>query len=169
MKFMNDWIGLALALGFLCGGFVIGRRFGAVTSWWLAGGAWLAFRLADTVWKPAVIAWRTQNPEGELSSGIPFVYGFLFLALLAPTLVWVVILRPGDDVALPGKSQVALGVAGGAVLGAVLLFALVQAHVMHPVVRERMPGTMELAGTVLRGLGQQHPGAGAVEAGPKAR
>jgi len=67
------------------------------------------------------------------------------------------------------QSQVALGVAGGAVLGAVLLFALVQAHVMHPVVRERMPGTMELAGTVLRGLGQQHPGAGAVEAGPKAR
>jgi len=52
------------------------------------------------------------------------------------------------------QSQVALGVAGGAVLGALLLFALVQAHVMHPVVRERMPGTMELAGTVLRGLGQ---------------
>ncbi len=120
----------------------------------------MAFRLADTVWKPAVIAWRADNPGAELSTGIPLVYGVLFLALLAPTVVWIFLVRPGADVALPGKSGVVLGVAGGAALGAVLLLALVQAHVMHPVVRERMPGTMELAESMLRGLGQRHPGAG---------
>lgn len=165
MKFMNDWIGLALTFGFLCGGMVAGRRFGTVAAWWLAGGCWLAFRLADAMWRPALARLRSGDPELNVAAWIPLTYGMLFAAVLLPTVVWMLLVRPGRDVVLPGKSDTWLSMAGGLAAGGVLLLALTQAHVMHPVIRERMPETMGLAEPLLKGLGQQHTGPGG-EAGP---
>jgi hypothetical protein len=158
MSYMNDWIAFALGVSFLCGGLVAGRRLGVVAAWWLAGGAWLAFRFADVVWKPVVINLRAGSPDMDLASGIPLTYGLLFAAVLTPTLVFLVCVRPKKDFGLPGKIELPLGLLGGMVAGVVLLLALAQSHIMHPVIKERMPLTIRIAGPVLGALGQQNIG-----------
>lgn len=159
MKFMNDWISLALILGLVGGGVVAGRRLGVVAAWWLAAGAWLAFRLADAVWKPVVIDLRARNPGIDLTSAIPLSYGALFVAALIPTLILLVIVRPKNDYKLPGDTDVPLGVLGGLIAGGLLVLALAQAHIMHPVAKERMPLTLAVVRPVLAVLGQQNIGA----------
>lgn len=156
MKFMNDWIGLALALTLVCGGLVAGRRLGVVAAWWLAGGAWLGLRFSDRMWKPAVIEMRESYPGLELATCIPLTYALLFAALFIPTVIWIAITRPKSDFALPAGSEVGLGYTGGLVAGVMLFLALVQSHVMHPDARENMPRTIGWGASVLSGLGQQH-------------
>jgi hypothetical protein len=158
MMFFNDWIGLALVLGFVCAGFVAGRRLGVIAAWWLAGGLWLAFRLADAVWKPVVVELRASNPDMNLVTAIPLTYGLLFFAGLMPTLILLGIVRPKSDFKLPGDSHLPLGVLGGLVAGGLLFLAGSQAHIMHPVITERMTLTHSLVRPVLSALGQQNIG-----------
>ncbi len=158
MKFMNDWIGLALFLSLACAGLVAGRRLGVIVAWWLVGGIWLAFRLADAVWKPVVTDLRAGDPTIDLVSTIPLTYGLLFFAMLIPTLILVGILRPKDEFKLPGDIQIPLGVFGGLVAGGLMFLAGAQAHIMHPVINERMPFTRALVRPILGALGQQNIG-----------
>ena len=158
MNYMNDWMAMALVLGFLCCGLLAGRRLGVVVSWWLAGGAWLAFRFADTVWKPVVVELRNGSPDMDLPSAIPLAYGLLFAATFMPTLVFLACVRPRKEFELPGNIGLPLGVLGGMATGLVMLMALAQAHIMHPVIKQRMPWTIAIAGPVLRELGQQNIG-----------
>ncbi len=153
---MNDWIALGLAFGVLCGGLALGRSVGTVAAWWLAGGAWLAFRLADRVWRPVVIELRASTPDLDVVTWVPLAYGMIFAAMFIPTVVWLLIVQPKDDVPLPGKADAILGVTGGGLAGLVLVLAAVQAHVLHPLARERMPATMELAASALGALGQNY-------------
>ena len=158
MKFMNDWIGLALFLSLACAGLVAGRRLGVIVAWWLAGGIWLAFRLADAVWKPVVTDLRTGDPTIDLVSTIPLTYGLLFFAMLIPTLILVGILRPKDEFKLPGDIQIPLSALGGLVAGCLMFLAGAQAHIMHPVINERMPFTRAFVRPILGAPGQQKIG-----------
>lgn len=160
MKFMNDWIGLALAIALLAGGLVAGRRLGAISALWLASACWLAFRLADTAWRSALMELRVADPDLDVATWVPLAYGMLFLALLLPSIVGLLLIRPGEDVVLPGKAAPLLGAVGGLAMGTLLFLGLVQAHVRHPVIQETMPGTLGAVTPVLRLLGQKEIGGG---------
>jgi hypothetical protein len=110
------------------------------------------------VWKPTVVELRNSSPDMDLPSGIPLTYGVLFAAALVPTLIFLVCVRPKKDFELPGKVELPLGVLGGMAAGVVMLLALAQAHIMHPVIKERMPLTIKIAGPLLGVLGQQNIG-----------
>jgi hypothetical protein len=158
MKFINDWMILALAVGLVFGGLAAGRKMGAIAACWLAGGSWLAFRMADRLWRPAVNELMAANPGLDLETWLPASYGILFATMLVPIAVLILFMQPKRDVPLPGKTNESIGMAGGVAAGLVLLLALVQAQVMNADARERMPLTTGGAGPVLGVLGQQHVG-----------
>lgn len=166
MKFMNDWTVLALALGLLCGGVAAGRRMGVIATCWLAGGAWLAFRLADYLWRPWFAGVRKASPDVDLEIWLPLSYGIPFFVMLALTAVFVACVQPKREFPLPGPLQNLVATASGLATGGLLLLAILQAHIMSPLARERMPVSMRTAAPVLSFLGQKHVGTPVAPAQP---
>ncbi len=156
MQYINDWMVLGLVVGLLCGGLVAGPRFGSLAAWWLAGGAWLGFRLADRLWRSAVTELRAEDASLDLAFWLPVAYGALFLALFVPVACWALSLRAKRDFQLPSDAEGWVAAAGGAVTGFILMLALVQAHVLHPLAPKSIPATLALARPVLSALGQKH-------------
>jgi hypothetical protein len=156
MQYVNDWMVLGLVVGLLCGGLVAGRRFGSLAAWWLAGGAWLSFRLADRLWRTAVTELRADDPGLDMAFWLPVAYGALFLALFVPVACWALSLKAKRDFQLPGGAEALVASAGGAVTGLILTLALVQAHVLHPLAPRSIPATLAVARPVLSALGQKY-------------
>lgn len=154
MKFFNDWMVLGLVIGLVCGGLVAGRRIGSLAACWLAGGAWLGFRLADRLWKLAVMELRADDPQVDLVMWIPVSYLVLFLVLLAPSVIGVVWLLPKKTFSLPGSWEDLVGAVGGLVCALVIFLGFVQAHVMHPEGPKHIPNTLDTVRPLLAQLGQ---------------
>lgn len=158
MNFVDEWMSIALAIAFVCGGLVIGRKIGGIGAFWLTGATWFAFRLTDSMWKAAVIEVRAGNPGLDLVTWIPVTYGLVFAAVWAPMVMVILIAQPKREVELPGTSDAWVGMVGGFFAGAILMLALLQAYVMHPVVKKQMPFTIEATAGLLSALGQEHRG-----------
>ena len=156
MTYLNDWMLLGLIVGLMCGGLVAGRSVGSLAACWLTGGAWLGFRLADRLWKLAVVELRTENPQLDLASWIPTTYGLLFVVLVLPSVLGVLWLRPAKTFSLPDSWEDLVGALAGLACAVVLFLALVQAHVMHPDAPKKIPVTLDAVRPLLSKLGQTH-------------
>jgi len=156
MQYVNDWMVLALVVGLLCGGLVAGRRFGSLTACWLAGGAWLSFRLSDRLWRTAVTELRADDANLDLAFWLPVAYGVLFLALFVPVAFWARSLEAKRHFQLPGVFEGVIAAAGGLATGLLLALALVQSHVLHPLAPRCIPATLAVARPVLSALGQKY-------------
>ncbi len=156
MTYLNDWMLLGLIVGLMCGGLVAGRYLGSLAACWLAGGAWLGFRLADRLWKLAVMELRADNPQLDLVFWIPASYGLLFLGLLLPSVLGVLWLRPRKTFSLPDSWEDLVGALAGLACALVLFLGLVQAHVMHPDAPKKIPVTLDAVRPLLSKLGQIH-------------
>ncbi|WP_043585860.1 hypothetical protein [Geminisphaera colitermitum] len=156
MKFMNDWVALALAFGLVCGGCVIGRRIGSFAAIWLAGAAWLALRMADAIWEPATRELGRMAANLEAAEALPAAYGLLFAGTLLPTVLLLLVLRPTGNVELPARIEPGAAIFAGMVAGVLVLAAVLQSHIQVPDVHEAMPRTMVWTKSALDAMGQTH-------------
>ncbi len=175
MDYFTDWMMLALAVGLCAGGVSIGRRAGPLTACWLAGGAWLALRFADRLWRPVISELRLGDRALDLEFWLPASYALLFGGLLLVVVAWILLLKPGaHEVELPGRLGEGLASCSGACAGLLVLLAVAQSQAMSPEADKRIPQALGLARPVLTALGQQHvapfagpaPGAKVVEKAP---
>lgn len=157
MDYVTDWMMLALALGLCAGGVLIGRRSGPLTACWLAGGAWLALRFADRLWRPVISDLRLSDRALDLEFWLPASYALLFAGLLLFVVAWILLLKPeAREVELPGRLGGGLSAGAGACAGLLVLLAAAQAQAMSPGAEKRIPRALGLARPVLTALGQHH-------------
>jgi len=155
MQYINDWVMLGLALGLLCGGLVAASKLGSLAACFLTASAWLGFRMADRLWKIAVVELRAADARLDLAFWIPITYGALFLILFVPMLLGLAWLRPKKDFELPGVIEHLVAACGGMATAFLLLLAFTQAQVMHPLAPERIPNTLLAVRPLLSALGQK--------------
>lgn len=157
MDYVTDWMMLALALGLCAGGISLGRRTGPLTACWLAGGAWLALRFADRLWRPVISELRLGDRALDLELWLPASYALLFGGLLLFVIAWILLLKPGArELELPGRLGEGLSSGAGACAGLLVLLAVAQSQAMSVEAEKRIPRTLGLARPVLITLGQQH-------------
>ena len=166
MDYLTDTTMLCLAAGLILGGVALGYRLGALAALWCAGGAWLALRFADRLWRPVFTEMRERDPGLDFEFWLPWSYWLLFAGLLGSVVAWIAWVKPRPrEFALPGRAGPVLSVVSGVVVAALLLLAAAQSQVMSATGEKRMPRTLELARPVLEALGQEHLAAPARPAG----
>ena len=169
MDYLNDTTMLCLAVALILGGVALGYRVGALAALWCAGGAWLALRFADRLWRPVFTEMRERDQGLDFEFWLPWSYGLLFAGLFGAVLAWTAWVKPRPrEFTLPGRAGPVLSVTSGIIVGALLLLAVAQSQVMSATGEKRMPRTLELARPVLDALGQEHLTAPARPAGATA-
>lgn len=157
MDYVTDWMMLALALGLCAGGVSLGRRAGPLTACWLAGGAWLALRFADRLWRPVISDMRLGDRALDLEFWLPASFALLFGGLMLVVVIWILLIKPGArEVEFPGRLGEGLSAGAGACAGLLVLLAAAQSQAMSPEAEKRIPRALGLARPVLTALGQHH-------------
>jgi hypothetical protein len=153
MSYLTDFTIICLTAGLVFGGVALGRRTGAVAASWGAGGAWLALRFADRMWRTVFTEMRESDAALDFEFWLPVSFGLLFAGMLAGVVAWISLVRPRpNEFVLPKKAGEALAMLAGGVAGALVLLALIQSQVS---VQKRMPQALEWARPVLSALGQE--------------
>lgn len=154
---MTDFTMMCLAVGLILGGVAAGHRFGAPVACWSAGGAWLALRFADRLWRPTFSDMLKTDAGLDMEFWLPMSYGLLFLGFFAFVVLWIAVVRPRpQEVVLPGRFGAILAMVAGGGATAVLLLGAVQSQVMLVSAEKRMPQALGIARPVLEALGQEH-------------
>lgn len=157
MDYLTDTTMMCLTAGLLLGGLALGRRVGPVAACWAAGGAWIALRFADRMWRPVFTDLRVGDAGLDTEFWLPMSYVLLFAGMLAAVIALIAWVRPlPKEFPLPGRTTAVLACAAGCVAGAVILLAVVQSQVMSASAEERMPQALEWARPVLEAIGQEH-------------
>ena len=156
MSYLTDLTIHCLGAGLVFGGAALGRRAGAAAALWGAGGAWLALRFADRMWRPVFTDMRAGDPSLDFEYWLPVSFGLLFAGMAAWVVAWIALVRPRPgEFALPKRSGEALALLAGGAAGALMLLAVIQSQVMSASVQKRMPRAVEWARPVLDALGQE--------------
>lgn len=156
MSYLTDFTILCLTAGLIFGGAALGQRVGAVAACWGAGGAWLALRFADRMWRPVFTEMRERDAALDFEFWLPVSFVLLFGGILAGVAVWIAAVKPRpNEFVLPQKAGEVLALLAGGAAGALMLLALIQSQVMSASVQKRMPQAVEWARPVLSALGQE--------------
>lgn len=157
MDYMTDFTMLCLTVGLLLGGVALGHRLGAVVACWGVGGAWLALRFADRMWRPTFSEMLKGDTGLDMEFWLPMSYGLLFVGLFAFVAIWIALLKPrAREIALPAEVNDVVAMAAGACTGALLVMAAVQSQVMLASSEARMPHALGIVRPALSAVGQEH-------------
>lgn len=157
MEYFTDLTMLCLAIALIPGGVALGHRLGALVACWSAGGAWLALRFADRLWRPAFSDMLKSDAGLDLEFWLPMSYLLLFVGFLAFVAIWIVVVKPlPKEVSLPSRVGQVLAMGAGVVAAALLFLGVVQSQVMSPNAEKRMPKALEIVRPILGAMGQTY-------------